>query len=190
MGTNPTNSMKFIPGKIEGLWIIEPQIFGDERGYFFESFRWNLFQEKTGFMGNFVQDNESLSSKGVLRGLHFQKPPMAQAKLVRVVSGSVLDVVVDIRENSPTYGQSETIILDSIDKKIFFIPEGFAHGFQTLEDNTLFQYKCSNYYSKEHEMGLQWNNESFQIPWIEDNYIISEKDQNQLSFEGFESPFE
>jgi len=181
--------MEFKPGIIDGLWIIEPKIFGDERGYFFESFRWDLFQEKTGFHGAFVQDNESLSSQGVLRGLHFQKPPMAQAKLVRVVSGAVLDVVVDLRKDSPTYGQSETILLDAKDKKIFFIPEGFAHGFQTLEDNTIFQYKCSNYYSKEHEMGLQWNDESLQIPWIEDNYIISEKDQNQLSFEAFETVF-
>jgi dTDP-4-dehydrorhamnose 3,5-epimerase len=190
MATNPTNNMKFTPGKIEGLWIIEPQIFGDERGYFLESFRWNLFQEKTGFRGNFVQDNESLSSKGVLRGLHFQKPPMAQAKLVRVVHGAVLDVVVDLRKNSPTYGQSESILLDAKEKKIFFIPVGFAHGFQTLEDNTLFQYKCSNYYSKEHEMGLMWNDESIQVSWIEDNFIISEKDQNQLTFREFESPFD
>jgi dTDP-4-dehydrorhamnose 3,5-epimerase len=182
--------MKFTPGKIEGLWIIEPQIFGDERGYFFESFRWNLFQEKTGFEGNFVQDNESLSSKGVLRGLHFQKPPMAQAKLVRVVRGAVLDVVVDLRKNSPTYGQSESILLDAKEKKMFFVPEGFAHGFQTLEDDTLFQYKCSNYYSKAHEMGLQWNDEDLQVSWIEDNFIISEKDQKQQSFREFVSPFD
>lgn len=182
-------NMKFTEGKIKGLWIIEPQIFGDERGYFLESFRWDLFREFTGFKGDFVQDNESLSSKGVLRGLHFQKPPMAQAKLVRVVCGSVMDVVVDIRKNSPTYGQSETILLDSLEKKIFFVPEGFAHGFQTLEDHTIFQYKCSNYYSKEHEMGLQWNDESLQVSWIEDDFIISEKDQNQLSFSSFKSPF-
>lgn len=182
--------MNFIPGKIEGIWIIEPKIFGDERGYFFESFRWDLFKEITGFSGEFVQDNESLSSKGVLRGLHFQKPPMAQAKLVRVVRGAVLDVVVDLRKSSPTYGQSETIVLDAKDKRIFFIPEGFAHGFQTLEDDTIFQYKCSNYYSKEHEMGLQWNDEFLDIPWFDDNYIISEKDQNQMLFSGFQTPFE
>lgn len=182
--------MNFIPGKIEGIWIIEPKIFGDERGYFFESFRWDLFKEITGFSGEFVQDNESLSSKGVLRGLHFQKPPMAQAKLVRVVRGAVLDVVVDLRKSSPTYGQSETIVLDAKDKRIFFIPEGFAHGFQTLEDDTIFQYKCSNYYSKEHEMGLQWNDEFLDIPWVDDNYIISEKDQNQMFFSGFQTPFE
>ena len=182
--------MNFISGKLEGVWIIEPKIFGDERGYFFESFRLDLFKEVTGFSGEFVQDNESLSSKGVLRGLHFQKPPMAQAKLVRVVRGAVLDVVVDLRKSSPTYGQSETIVLDAKDKRMFFVPEGFAHGFQTLEDDTIFQYKCSNYYSKEHEMGLLWNDAELDIPWIEDSYIISEKDQNQLSFDGFESPFD
>lgn len=181
--------MKFIPGKLEGIWTIEPKIFGDERGYFFESFRWDAFRETTGFTGEFVQDNESLSSKGVLRGLHFQKPPMAQAKLVRVVQGSVLDVVVDIRKNSPTYGQYESIRLDAKEKKMFFVPEGFAHGFQTLEDNTIFQYKCSNYYSHPDELGLQWNDEKLNLPWIEDNYIISEKDKNQLKFETFESPF-
>lgn len=182
--------MNFVPGKLDGIWIIEPKIFGDARGYFYESYRWDLFKQVTGFAGEFVQDNESLSSKGVLRGLHFQKPPMAQAKLVKVVQGSVLDVVVDIRKSSPTYGQWETIILDSKEKKIFFIPEGFAHGFQTLEDNTIFQYKCSNYYSQTHEMGLQWDDKNFDIPWIPDDYIISDKDKNQRSFEGFESPFE
>jgi dTDP-4-dehydrorhamnose 3,5-epimerase len=182
--------MNFIPGKIEGIWIIEPKIFGDERGYFFESFRLDLFKEVTGFSSEFVQDNESLSSKGVLRGLHFQKPPMAQAKLVRVVRGAVLDVVIDLRKNSQTYGQSETIILNAKDKRMFFIPEGFAHGFQTLEDDTIFQYKCTNYYSKEHEMGLLWNDAELSIPWIEDSFIISEKDQKQLSFLGFESPFD
>lgn len=115
---------------------------------------------------------------------------MAQAKLVRVVRGAVLDVVVDIRKNSPTYGQNETIILDARDKRIFYIPEGFAHGFLTLEDDTIFQYKCSNYYSKDHEMGLQWNDELLNIPWIADNYIISEKDKNQSKFQNFDSPFE
>lgn len=189
MGINRTN-MNFTPGRLAGTWIVEPKIFSDERGYFFESYRWDLFREITGFTGAFVQDNESLSSKGVLRGLHFQKPPMAQAKLVRVVRGAVLDVVVDIRKNSPTYGQNETIILDARDKRIFYIPEGFAHGFLTLEDDTIFQYKCSNYYSKDHEMGLQWNDDLLNIPWIADNYIISEKDKNQSKFQNFDSPFE
>ncbi len=182
--------MNIKPCKIEGLWIIEPRVFGDERGYFFESFRMDLFRKTTGFQGDFVQDNESLSSKGVLRGLHFQMPPMAQAKLVRVVQGAVLDVVVDIRKSSPTYGQFEIVKLDAQSKNIFFVPEGFAHGFQTLEDNTIFQYKCSNYYSKEHEMGLQWNDPTLNIPWIPDNYIISEKDHHQSAFENFETVFD
>ena len=132
---------------IEGLLIIKPRVFEDPRGYFFESYHQKALQE-AGLNENFVQDNQSLSQTGVLRGLHFQAPPHAQGKLVRVVTGAVLDVVVDIRKNSPTYGKHFAIELSEENKTSFWIPEGFAHGFATLRDNTIFQYKCTNYYNK------------------------------------------
>jgi dTDP-4-dehydrorhamnose 3,5-epimerase len=177
-------------GKIKGIWIIEPKILNDDRGYFFESFKLDVFKQKTNFKGEFVQENESLSSKGVLRGLHFQKPPTAQSKLIRVVQGSVLDVVVDIRENSPFYGQFEIFKLDSKNKKMIFVPEGFAHGFQTLEDNTIFQYKCSNYYNKEHDGGILWSDDFLNIPWFDfQENVISEKDKKQEQFKTFKTPF-
>jgi dTDP-4-dehydrorhamnose 3,5-epimerase len=181
--------MNLIPGNINGLWILEPQVFDDGRGYFLESFRQDKFYEITGFEGRFVQDNESMSSKGVLRGLHLQKPPMAQAKLVRVVQGSVFDVAVDIRKDSPTYGQHQAVLLSSENKRQFFVSEGFAHGFLTLEDNTIFQYKCSNYYSPDHEMGILWSDEDLAIDWKFNTPLISERDQNQNNFRTFKSPY-
>jgi dTDP-4-dehydrorhamnose 3,5-epimerase len=142
--------MEITRTEIEGLLIIQPKVFGDDRGYFFESFRLDKLREN-GVDLDFVQDNESLSGKGVVRGLHFQNPPYAQGKLVRVIKGKVLDVAVDIRKNSPTYGEWHSIILSEYNKIIFWIPPGFAHGFHSMEDNTLFQYKCTNYYNKESE---------------------------------------
>ena len=149
---------------IEGLIIIEPQIFKDSRGAFFESWNAKKFKQ-LGISEDFVQDNQSVSSKGVLRGLHFQNPPYAQAKLVRVIKGSVLDVAVDLRKNSPTYGMHVSVILSEQNNKSFFIPKGFAHGFLSLEDNTVFNYKCSDYYNKESEGSLLWNDEDLKIDW-------------------------
>lgn len=181
--------MNFIPGNMDGLWILEPTVFGDNRGYFLESFRDDKFIEITGFEGRFVQDNESMSSKGVLRGLHLQRPPMAQAKLVRVVQGAVLDVAVDIRKDSPTFGHHQAVLLSAENKRQFFVPQGFAHGFLTLQDHTIFQYKCSNYYSPEHEMGILWSDEDLAIDWKYNNPLISERDQNQINFRNFASPY-
>jgi dTDP-4-dehydrorhamnose 3,5-epimerase len=184
-----TSNMKFIPGDIEGLWIIEPTIHGDHRGYFFEGFRADVFMEKTGFTEPFVQDNESKSSRGVLRGLHLQKPPMAQGKLVRVVQGAVLDIAVDIRKSSPTYGQHQMVLLTEENKRQFFVPPGFAHGFLTLEDDTIFQYKCTNYYSPEHELGILWNDVDLSIQWEFNNPMISKRDADLDTFANFASPF-
>lgn len=181
--------MNFTKGEIEGLWVIDPKVFGDHRGYFFESFQRQLFSEKTGFQDAFVQDNESFSSKGVLRGLHFQKPPHAQGKLVRVVQGSVLDVAVDIRKNSPTFGQHQSIVLSSENKRQFFIPPGFAHGFLTLEDNTIFSYKCTDYYHPETEGSIAWFDKTLNIDWGEIKPTISDKDKEASSFNNFISPF-
>lgn len=181
--------MKFTKGEIEGLWLIEPKVFGDHRGYFMESFHSEKFTAETGISLNFVQDNESLSSKGVLRGMHFQKPPYAQGKLVRVIRGSVLDVAVDIRKNSPTYGKHQSIVLSGENKKQFYIPPGFAHGFLTLEDDTLFSYKCTNYYHPESEGALAWFDEDLNIDWGKITPVISEKDKKADRFHSFNSPF-
>ncbi len=181
--------MKYIPGEIEGLWILESTVHGDERGYFFESFRADEFQKITGFSAPFVQDNESKSAKGVLRGLHLQKPPMAQGKLVRVVKGSVLDVAVDIRRSSPTYGKHQMIQLSEQNKRQFFVPPGFAHGFLTLEDETIFQYKCTNYYSPDYELGILWNDKDLNIQWDFNNPLISNRDSALDTFVNFASPF-
>lgn len=181
--------MKIIKTPIEGLVIIEPDVFRDERGYFFESYNYKRFADN-GLDMVFVQDNESKSSKGVVRGLHFQRPPFAQGKLVRVFQGRVLDVAVDIRKNSPTYGESYSIELDSIDKKMFYIPEGFAHGFVTLEEDTVFAYKCTNVYNKESEGSLLWNDKDLAIDWKIENPILSERDKNNPIFKDFNSPFE
>ena len=173
---------------IEGLIIIEPQIFKDSRGTFFESWNAKKFKQ-LGINEDFVQDNQSVSSKGVLRGLHFQNPPYAQAKLVRVLKGSVLDIAVDLRKNSTTYGKHVSVILSEENNKSFFIPKGFAHGFLSLEDNTVFNYKCSDYYNKESEGSLIWNDEDLKIDWQIDNPLISEKDLQADFFKNFKTKF-
>lgn len=180
--------MEIVKTSIEGLLIIKPDVFKDERGYFFESYNKERFL-KHGLDMTFVQDNESKSGKGVLRGLHFQKPPYAQGKLVRVVKGSVMDVAVDIREGSPTYGKWEATILSEENKEMFWIPEGFAHGFVTLEDNTVFTYKCTNAYNKDSEGSLRWNDPDININWNIENPILSEKDKISPLFNEFETPF-
>ena len=181
-------NMELIKTSIDGLLIIKPDVFKDERGYFFESYNKERFA-KAGLMMDFVQDNESKSSKGVLRGLHFQKPPYAQGKLVRVVKGSVMDVAVDLRKDSPTYGKWESVILSEDNKLQFWIPEGFAHGFVTLEDETVFNYKCTNINKKESEGSILWNDPDININWNIDNPILSEKDKISPLFKNFESPF-
>lgn len=173
---------------IEGLLIIKPRVFGDERGYFFESFREDIMKSN-GVTSKFVQDNQSMSSKGILRGLHFQKDPFAQGKLVRVIKGSVLDVAVDIRKKSSTYGQHFLIELNEENKTMFYIPPGFAHGFLTLEDDTLFSYKCTNYYNKESEGAIRWNSKSLNVDWGIVNPILSSKDATAPTFDEFQSPF-
>lgn len=172
---------------IDGLQIITPKVIEDNRGYFFESY--NKKGLETIIDIDFVQDNESMSQKGVLRGLHFQKPPYTQAKLVRVIKGSVLDIVVDLRKDSSTYGQYQKIILSEQNKKQFYIPKGFAHGFLVLEDDTIFSYKCSNYYHKDSEVSLLWNDTTLNIDWEIENPIISEKDKKAQKFATFVSPF-
>lgn len=180
--------MEIITTKIEGLLIIHPNIFKDQRGYFFESWNKNSFKEN-GIDANFIQDNQSFSSKGVIRGLHFQNPPFAQGKLVRVIKGSVLDVAVDIRKNSSTYGQHVKVKLTGENNKIFWIPPGFAHGFSTLENNTILSYKCSGIYNKESESSLIWNDPTLNINWEIKDPIISEKDKQANKFITFKSMF-
>ena len=173
---------------IDGLLVIKPKVFEDERGYFFESFNEKLL-EQAGLHANFVQDNQSLSQKNVLRGLHFQAPPFAQGKLVRVIKGSALDVVVDIRKNSPTYGKSFSIELNEQNKAMLWVPEGFAHGFCTLLDNTIFYYKCTNYYNKASEGSIAWNDPGLKIDWNISDPVLSEKDRAGIAFKQFVSPF-
>ncbi len=176
--------MNITPTKLEGCFVIEPTVFEDERGYFFESFNAKVFQKQTGENISFVQDNQSKSTYGVLRGLHFQKGEYAQAKLVRVLSGEVLDIAVDLRESSPTYGQHEAIVLSGGNKKQFFVPRGFAHGFVVLSDSAEFFYKCDNYYNKESEGGILYNDPTLNIDWKipESEVKISEKDKVLPSF--------
>lgn len=157
--------MKVIETKIPGLLIIEPRVFGDERGFFFESYNEQAFNEATGTSPRFVQDNHSKSVKGVLRGLHYQLPPRAQGKLVRVVQGEVFDVAVDIRKDSPTFGQWVGEVLSADNKKQLWIPPGFAHGFLTLSDTVEFLYKTTDYWSPEHERAILWNDETLNIEW-------------------------
>ena len=173
---------------IEGLLILQPKIWKDDRGYFFESFRSDVFS-KLNIDVNFVQDNQSLSQKGTIRGLHYQVAPFEQAKLVRVVQGRVLDVVLDIRKNSPTYGQHFAIELSDENQTQFFIPPGFAHGFSTLEDNTIFCYKCTNYYSKACEGGVLFNDPALGIDWKVEGLFVSDKDKELPAFAEFVSPF-
>lgn len=181
-------NMELVKTSIDGLLIIRPDVFKDERGYFFESYNKERFA-KAGLNMDFVQDNESKSDKGVLRGLHFQKPPYAQGKLVRVIKGAVIDVAVDLRKDSPTYGKWESVVLTEENKLQFWIPEGFAHGFVALEDNTIFNYKCTNVYNKESEGSILWNDPDININWNIDNPILSEKDKISPLFKNFESPF-
>jgi len=176
--------------RLKGLFIIEPKIFTDDRGYFFESYSKTKLAE-AGITIDFIQDNQSFSHKGAVRGLHAQKAPHAQAKLVRVIQGRVLDVAVDIRKNSPTYGQYETIELSADNQLQFLIPEGFLHGFATLEDNTIFAYKVNNYYAKDCEVGIKWNDPTLAINWglSEADIIISPKDEVLPLFAELDSPF-
>ena len=183
----------FIETSIEGVYIIEPTVFGDNRGYFMESYSKRDFEE-AGLTMNFVQDNESKSKKGVLRGLHFQTKH-TQGKLVRVVEGEVFDVAVDLREGSPTFGQWTGVTLTAENKKQFYIPEGFAHGFLVLSDTATFQYKCTDYYAPEYDGGVLWNDPDINIEWplegIEE-VLLSDKDQKQQTLKEFmskENPF-
>jgi dTDP-4-dehydrorhamnose 3,5-epimerase len=180
--------MEIIRTPLDGLLIIKPDVYEDERGYFFESFNYGKFLN-LGLDLKFLQDNESKSKKGVLRGLHFQAPPFAQGKLVRVMRGSVLDVAVDLRKNSPTYGKWESIVLSGQNKWMYWIPEGFAHGFATLEDDTIFFYKCTNIYNKASEGSLLWNDPELSIHWNISDPVISEKDRISPKFRDFNSPF-
>jgi len=182
--------MKFTKTSIEGLVIIDPTVFGDNRGYFLESYNEKEFKEVIGNV-SFVQDNESKSSKGVLRGLHFQKPPFAQAKLVRCIEGKVLDVVVDIRKNSKTYGQYFTTELSGENKKQVFIPRGFAHGFLVLSDSAIFAYKVDNTFAPEYDAGIRWNDPIVNIQWglSESEVLVSDKDAQLPFFNEFDSPF-
>lgn len=180
--------MEIIKTPLEGLLIIKPDVFEDDRGYFFESFNQDKFL-RAGLDLKFLQDNESKSKKGVLRGLHFQAPPYAQGKLVRVMRGSVLDVAVDIRKDSPTYGKWESIVLSGQNKWMYWIPPGFAHGFATLEDDTIFFYKCTNVYNKDSEGSILWNDPALDIKWGIADPVISDKDKVSPFFNEFISPF-
>lgn len=183
--------MDIIKTTIEGVVILKPQIFKDSRGYFFESFSLREFEKKVRKV-NFVQDNESMSTYGVMRGLHFQRPPFAQSKLVRCVKGIVLDVAVDIRKGSPTYGQHVAVELSEENHLQFFIPRGFAHGFVVLSETAIFQYKCDNFYAPEADGGISIKDDSLDINWLipTENAILSEKDIKHLCLKDFDSPFE
>ena len=181
--------MKAHSTPLADLFVIEPTVFSDSRGYFFESFNEKKFEELTGALPHFVQDNQSLSSKDVVRGLHFQAPPFGQAKLVRVIRGAVLDVVVDIRKNSRTYGQHFSCELTDKNHLMMWIPEGFAHGFSSLQDDTVFIYKCTNYYNKASEGSVLWNDPSLKIDWKVKDPVVSEKDQQGILLKDFSSPF-
>ena len=183
--------MNVIQTEIQGVVIIEPRIFGDSRGYFFESFSEKNFKEQVADV-DFVQDNESKSCYGVVRGLHFQKPPYTQAKLVRVVKGRVLDVAVDIRKGSPTYGQHVAVELSEDNHRQFFIPRGFAHGFVVLSETAIFQYKCDNFYAPEADGGINIKDDKLGIDWqiSMENAILSEKDIKHLCLKDLDSPFD
>ena len=182
--------MNFIKTEIPEVIIIEPTVFGDDRGYFLESYNKKAFQENIGSV-NFVQDNESRSSKGVLRGLHFQKPPYTQAKLVRCIKGEVLDVAVDIRKGSPTYGKHVAVILTGENKRQLFVPRGFAHGFAVLSETAIFAYKVDNTYAPEHDAGIKYDDKELNIDWgiTEEEIQLSEKDKNLSFFKDLDSPF-
>lgn len=170
---------------IEGCFVIRPKIFKDNRGYFFERYNQKEFEIKTSLSIKFVQENQSKSHKGVLRGLHFQEGEHAQAKLVSVIQGAIFDIVVDIRKDSKTFGQHFSIVLDSVENKQLFIPRGMAHGFLTLKNNTIFNYKCDNYYNKESEKGIIYNDSQLKIDWKypEEKFLISDKDVKLPTFQ-------
>ena len=182
---------EIIKTNIEGVVIIEPRIFKDDRGYFFESFSQREFEEKV-CKTTFVQDNESKSSYGVLRGLHFQKPPFAQSKLVRVIKGAVLDVAVDIRKGSPTFGQYVSVELTGENHRQFFIPRGFAHGFSVLSEEVIFQYKCDNFYSPQSEGAIAWNDPDLNIDWRipAEKVVLSEKDSKHPRLKDWQNVFQ
>lgn len=183
--------MKVLTTAIDGVFIIEPRVFGDSRGYFFESYNACDFKAQTGLDINFVQDNESSSHFGVVRGLHFQLPPFTQSKLLRCVRGRVLDVAVDIRKNSPTYGKYVTCELTEENHRQFFVPKGFAHGFCVLSENAIFQYKCDEFYHPEAEGAIAWNDPDVKIPWPinADEIELSEKDKHHPFLKDFITPF-
>lgn len=176
--------MEIIHTPLKDCFILKPRVFKDERGIFYETYNHKVFEAVTSLKIDFLQDNQSISSKGVLRGLHFQKAEMAQAKLVRVVKGRVLDIVVDIRKDSETFGKSFSIILDDLDNLQLFVPRGFAHGFITLEDQSIFAYKCDNYYDQASEAGIIYNDATLALDWHlpKEEFIISEKDLELPSF--------
>jgi len=181
--------MEFIETKFKDAWIIKPDVFEDERGFFMESYSKKVFAEH-GIDAVFVQDNHSMSvSKGVLRGMHFQKPPHTQAKLVRATKGAVYDVIIDIRKDSGTFGKWQGFELTESNKLMLFVPKGFAHGFCTLEDNTEFQYKCDDYYAPESEGGIIWNDPDLAIDWPIEEPILSGKDKLHPEFKNLNSPF-
>lgn len=184
--------MNLIETPIADLFVIEPKVWKDNRGYFYESFSARAFTD-AGIEANFVQDNQSFSQKGTLRGLHAQKSPFAQGKLVRVIQGSVLDVAVDARKDSATYGQHFSIELSGDNHKQLWVPPGFLHGFLTLEDDTIFTYKVTNYYDKDSELGVIWNDEDLNINWsktiTKDDLLLSDKDLILPAFKDFVSPF-
>ena len=182
--------MEVIKTNIEGVIIVEPRIFKDGRGYFFESFSQREFEEKV-CKTTFVQDNESKSSYGVVRGLHFQKPPFAQSKLVRVIKGAVLDVAVDIRKGSPTFGQYVSVELTGENHRQFFIPRGFAHGFSVLSEEVIFQYKCDNFYSPQSEGAIAWNDSDLNIDWRipAEKVVLSEKDSKHPRLKDWQNMF-
>ncbi len=188
--------MNVILTDIDGLLIIEPKVFSDARGYFFESFSQREFDEKVapilGHSINFIQDNESMSSYGVMRGLHFQRPPYTQSKLVRCVKGAVLDVAVDIRKGSSTYGQHVAVELTEENHRQFFLPRGYAHGFAVLSETAVFQYKCDNFYAPQAEGGISILDDSLRIDWHipKDKATLSDKDTKHALFKDFESPFD
>lgn len=184
--------MKFTPQSIKEVILIEPTIHGDDRGYFIETFRQDLLEEAIGYRVNFLQDNESKSTKGVLRGLHYQLPPYTQAKLVRVIEGNVLDVAVDMRKSSPTFGQHVSLELTAQNKYQFFIPHGFAHGFIVLSDSATFAYKVDNYYAPEHDRGIAFDDKELKIDWqlLAEELQLSDKDRALPSLANAKDLFE
>jgi dTDP-4-dehydrorhamnose 3,5-epimerase len=180
--------MELLKTAIEDVKLIKPDVFRDPRGYFYESYNKPKFSD-LGIPNDFIQDNESLSSKGVLRGLHFQVPPFSQGKLIRVVKGAVLDVAVDLRKDSPTFGKYVSFELSEENKLICWIPAGFAHGFLTLRDETIFTYKCTNYYHRDSERSIRWNDPDIHIDWNYPDPLLSDKDKDAMLFKNFHSPF-